>query len=153
MEYANSIASIWAMPSLLFMSLIVTIVVSVNSHKTSKRLTSLEMLRGVDQQWQTLNSTILSSPDIQRHIYDKGEQVSDREIVRKNIAYYVLNVELQVQRSRKLRIIDERIAKQFQEEHMQFLKNLKVEVLDICANSAVYRNELPELIEQMRNIN
>ena len=151
MEFANYFAATWAMPLLFLMSLTVTVIVSVNSHRTSKRLTQLEMLRGVDQQWQTLNSAILSRPDIQRHINPEQDQLSEREIVRRNIVFYVLNLELQIQRSCHLKIIDQHLAKRFQDEHIQFLGNLKEETLEICANSKVYQAELPELIEKLRN--
>ncbi|MFZ6691292.1 hypothetical protein [Undibacterium sp. SXout20W] len=152
MEFANYFAATWAMPLLFLMSLIVTIIVSVNSHRTSIRLTQLEMLRGVDQQWQTLNSAILSRPDIQRHINPEQNDVSEREIVRKNVVFYVLNLELQIQRSCRLKIIDPLIAQRFQREHVQFLRNLKTETLEICANSDVYRSEIPDLIESLRKV-
>ena len=150
-EFLNYFALTWAMPTQFLMSLIVTIIISISSHRTSKRLTQLELLRGIDQQWQTLNSAILSRPDIQRHINSEEENISEREIVRKNIVYYVLNIELQIQRSNKLNIIDPIIAKRFQDEHLQFLINLKEEALQICLNSYVYRNELPELIANLQN--
>jgi len=149
-ELLNYLALTWAMPALFLMSLIVTIIVSVTSHRTSKRLTQLEMLRGIDQQWQALNSAILSRPDIQRHINPEEENISEREIVRKNIVYYVLNLELQIQRSSKSNIINPLIAKRFQDEHLQFLSNLKKEVLEICENSNVYQLELSDLIEKLK---
>lgn len=150
METINYFALTWAMPVLFLMSLTVTVIVSVNSHNTSKRLIQLEMLRGVDQQWQTLNSAILSRPDIQRHINPEAENLSEREIVRKNIVYYVLNVELQLQRSYKLNIIDSLTVQRLQEEHAHFLMNLKEEVLDICMNSKVYQVELSGLINKLK---
>ncbi len=149
METINYLATTWAMPVLFLLSLTVTIIVSFNSHNTSKRLTQLEMLRGIDQQWQTLNSAILSRPDIQRHINPEEENLTEREIVRKNIVYYVLNVELQIQRSYKLNIIDQVTADRFQAEHLQFLGNLRTEALDICQKSTVYQKELGELIAKL----
>jgi hypothetical protein len=67
------VAQTVALPATLIANLIVTIVIATNSHRTARRLTALEMLRGVDQQWQTLNGAILTQPQIQRHIDPQGE--------------------------------------------------------------------------------
>ena len=92
----------------------------------------------------------MSRPDIQRHINPEAENLSEREIVRKNIVYYVLNVELQLQRSYKLNIIDSLTVQRLQEEHAHFLMNLKEEVLNICMNSKVYQVELSGLINKLK---
>ncbi len=92
------IAQTLVLPATLIVSLVVSVIVAVTAHKTARRLTSLEMLRGVDQQWQALNAAILTRPEIQRHIGAPGDDISERGIVRRNIAFYVLNVALQLRR-------------------------------------------------------
>ena len=136
------VAQTLVLPATLIANLLVTVVIAVSNNRTSKRLTALELLRGVDQQWQTLNAAILAQPQIQRHINPETSIESERSIVRRNIAFYVLNVALQLSRARAAKVIDETTANQLQAEQAAFLSLLRSEVEDIVAHSSVYRSEL-----------
>ena len=61
------VAQTLVLPATLVASLLVTIVVAVTSHRKERRLMSLELLRSVEEQWQTLNTAILTRPEIQQH--------------------------------------------------------------------------------------
>lgn len=146
------IAQTLVLPATLVVNLVVTVIIAVTAHKTSRRLTALEMLRGVDQQWQALNAVILTRPDIQRHIGPEGADLTEREITRRNIAFYVLNLALQLQRGQTAGLIDARIATELQESHAGFLINLRPEVERIASESLVYREELSGLIARVRGL-
>ena len=145
-ELVVFVAQTIVMPATFISSLLVTVLVAFGSHRTSKRLTALEMLRGVDQQWQTLNAAILAQPQIQRHINPEGSSESERTIVRRNIAFYVLNVALQLNRAKAANVIDAATARQLQDEQAAFLSLLHSEVEDIVSHSSVYRSELGEFL-------
>jgi hypothetical protein len=134
------------LPATLVVNLVVTIIIAMTSHRTSQRLTALEMLRGIDQQWQTLNAAILAQPTIQRHIQNEDVNLSERTIVRRNVAFYILNVALQLARGRDVGLVDTTTALRLNTAYAEFLSQLRPEVDDIIAESAVYRSELHDLI-------
>jgi hypothetical protein len=138
------------LPATLISSLVATVIIAVNNHRTTRRLSALEMLRGIDQQWQALNSAILAQPEIQRHINRGDEYVSERTIVRRNIAFYVLNVALQLERGKAALLIDNATAARLEATHASFLANLQPEVDSIISDSAVYRTELRHLAVLLR---
>jgi len=142
------IAQTIVLPATLVANLIVTILIAIASHRTTKRLTALELLRGVDQQWQSLNAAILAQPQIQRHINPEDDHGSERSIVRRNITFYVLNVALQVERGRVSGLIEEETANRLREAHRAFLASLQPECDEIVAASAIYRSELRELFSR-----
>ncbi len=136
------IAQTIVLPATLIANLVVTVIIAVTSHRTTRRLTALEMLRGLDQQWQSLNAAILAQPNIQRHINPENDDASERIIVRRNLAFYVLNVALQIERGRVAGLIDQPTATRLREAQMAFLANLQPEVDQIIESSAIYRAEL-----------
>ncbi len=147
-ETLTLVAQAIIMPATLLASLVVTVIVAITSHRTARRLSALEMLRGVDQQWQGLNAAILSQPQIQRHIEPEGAPGSERAIVRRNIAFYVLNLTLQLERAKAAGMIDAPTARLVQDSQADFLAHLRPEVEAIIAGSAIYRVELADFLQR-----
>ncbi len=146
------IAQTLVLPATLIASLLVTIVIAVTSHRKERRLMSFELLRSVEEQWQTLNTAILTRPEIQQHINSLDNPLSERDVVRRNVAFYVLSLTLQLQRGEKAGLIDSVTAKRLHSAHAEFLRQLKAEAALIVESSDIYRAELGKILPEIFDI-
>lgn len=146
------VAQIVILPATLVTSVVVMILVAINNHRTARRLSALEMPRGVDQKWQILNAAILAQPTIQRHINPEGMGESERAIVRRDIVFYVLSVTPRLARGKAARIIDHEMAVRPRDEQARFLALFRPEVDEIVARSSVYRAELREFLTRFKAV-
>ena len=113
---------------------------------------SFELLRSVEEQWQTLNTAILTRPEIQQHINSLDNPLSERDVVRRNVAFYVLSLTLQLQRGEKAGLIDSVTAKRLHSAHAEFLRQLKAEAALIVESSEIYRAELGKILPEFFDI-
>ena len=125
------------LPATMVANLLIALIVSVSSYRTTKKLVALETLRGIDQQWQSLNSAILQQPQIQHFINPEDHVFSERTIVRRNVVFYVLNLTLHVVRSRAAGLIDPITAAGLESEQARFLEQLRPELDEIVAGSTI----------------
>jgi len=113
---------------------------------------SLELLRSVEEQWQTLNTAILTRPEIQQHINPLENPLTERGVVRRNVAFYILSLTLQLQRGQQAGLIDSLTAMRLHSAHAEFLRQLKAEVTLIVTSSEIYRAELGRLLPEVFDI-
>ncbi len=146
------VAQTLVLPATLVASLLVTIVVAVTSHRKERRLMSLELLRSVEEQWQTLNTAILTRPEIQQHINSIDNPLSERDVVRRNVAFYVLSLTLQLNRGQQAGLVDSVTAERLHSSHAEFLRQLKAETTLIVGSSDIYRAELGRLLPEIFDI-
>ena len=146
------VAQTLVLPATLIASLLVTVVIAVTSHRKERRMMSVELLRSVEEQWQTLNTAILTRPEIQQHINSLENPLSEREVVRRNVAFYVLSLTLQLQRGQEAGLVDSLTAKRLHSAHAEFLRQLKEETTFIVESSDIYRAELGELLPDIFDI-
>jgi hypothetical protein len=99
------------------------------------------------RQWQALNAAILAQPVIQRRINPERDESSERDIVRRNLAFYVLNVALQLERAYAAGLIDHDTAARLRSSHAAFLSTLRPEVTRTLAESPVSATALSHLFK------
>ncbi len=125
-----------------------TVAITIILQQSTRRQLRFEVLRSVDAQWQELNKLMMSTPAIQAAVRSPElEKAPAEELVRLNLAYYVINTFQQIIRARTERFLAPDAAESLMGTHVAFLTQLAPEVEAILARERALD---PDVAAQLR---